>query len=92
MQMKPRGLQTQLMLQQPREEPPRAVEANRLKLPTPVADARRRKPRRQKEEVVALVEAIWRKPHHLVEDLGQVPSVAPAPEDPIKFHEKDEPG
>ena len=91
-QMKPRGLQMQLKLLRPREVLPLAVEANRLLLPTPVADARRRKPRRQKEEVVMSAEASRRMPHHLVEDLGLTRSVALAPEDPIKFDEKDEPG
>ena len=41
---------------------------------------------------MVLVEAIRQKPHHLVKYPWQIPSVVLAPEDPIKFHETDEPG
>lgn len=55
-----------------------AVEANRLKLPTPAADALRRKPPKSKEE--------------LEEKLGQNLLGGPGHEAPIKSQEKDEPG
>ena len=75
---KPRGPWVQPTLQRPSRVDPPAVEANRLKLLTSVADALRRMPLRSKEE--------------LVEDLGQNRLDALGLEGPTKPQEKDDPG
>ena len=75
---KPRGPLMQPTPQRPSRVVPPAVEVNRLKLLTPVADALRRKPLRPKEE--------------LEEELGLNPWGGPQHEAQIKSQEKDEPG